>query len=325
MENIIEVSNLRKKFSEVLAVKDINFNVKKSELFGFLGPNGAGKSTTIQMLCTLLKPSGGQVLVNGYNTVENPDKVRKSIGLVFQESTLDENLTAYENLKYHANFYGVPKQKAKSRINEVLQMVQLQDRKKSIVGTFSGGMKRRLEIARGLLHYPKVLFLDEPTIGLDPQTRNKIWEFIKNLKKEENITIFLTTHYMDEAEYCDRIAIMDHGEIIASDSPEKLKSNLGGDIIKTKIENKEKAREEIESKYKVEVQEYKGYLTFEYENGEEFIPEFVNHFKENIKSITMQKPTLDEVFLNLTGRELRDEEASTIDKMKNKMRKGGNK
>lgn len=186
-------------------------------------------------------------------------------------------------------------------------------------------MKRRLEIARGLLHYPKVLFLDEPTIGLDPQTRNKIWEFIKNLKKEENITIFLTTHYMDEAEYCDRIAIMDHGEIIASDSPEKLKSNLGGDIIKTKIKNKDKAKKEIENKYKVKVREYKGYLTFEHENGEEFIPGFVNYFKENIKSITMQKPTLDEVFLNLTGRELRDEEASATDKMKNKMQKGGTK
>lgn len=323
MENIIEVSSLRKKFPEVLAVKDIDFNVKKGELFGFLGPNGAGKSTTIQMLCTLLKPTSGKAVVNGYNTLDNPGNVRKSIGLVFQESTLDENLTAYENLKYHANFYGIKKQKAKKRINEVLEMVQLTERKKSIVENFSGGMKRRLEIARGLLHYPKVLFLDEPTIGLDPQTRNKIWDFIQNLKKEEDITIFLTTHYMDEAEYCERIAIMDHGEIIAKDTPEQLKANLGGDVIKTKVENKDKAIKEIENKYNVKVQEYKDYLTFEHNNGEEFIPKFVNDFKEKIKSITMQQPTLDDVFLNLTGRELRDEEASATDKMKNNMRKRG--
>jgi len=323
MENIIEVSGLRKKFPEVIAVKDINFNVKKGELFGFLGPNGAGKSTTIQMLCTLLKPSAGKAIVNGYNTLDNPGKVRKSIGLVFQESTLDENLTAYENLKYHANFYGVEKQKAKKRITEVLEMVQLTERKNSIVENFSGGMKRRLEIARGLLHYPKILFLDEPTIGLDPQTRNKIWDFIQNLKKEEDITIFLTTHYMDEAEYCDRIAIMDHGEIIASDSPEQLKANLGGDIIKTKVENKDEVKKEIANKYNVEVQEYKEYLTFEHNNGEEFIPVFVKDFKEQIKSITMQQPTLDDVFLNLTGREIRDEEASATDKMKNKMKKRG--
>ena len=323
MENIIEVSGLRKEFQEITAVKNIDFNVKKGELFGFLGPNGAGKSTTIQMLCTLLKPTNGKAIVNGYNTTINPGKVRKSIGLVFQESTLDENLTAYENLKYHANFYGVKKEKAEKRINEVLNMVQLIERKNSIVEDFSGGMKRRLEIARGLLHYPQVLFLDEPTIGLDPQTRNKIWDFIENLKETENITIFLTTHYMDEAEYCDRIAIMDHGEIIAIDSPEQLKANLGGDIIKTKIENKDEAKKEIEKMYEVEVQEYKGYLTFEHNNGEEFIPKFVNHFKEQIKSITMQQPTLDDVFLNLTGRELRDEEASTTDKMKNTMRKRG--
>ena len=317
---MIEVKDLVKHFDEIEAVKGINFNVKQGELFGFLGPNGAGKSTTIKMICTLISPTGGSAVVNGFNVTEQPGEVRKSIGLVFQESSLDENLTAYENLKFHAHLYGVDRETTTSRINEVLQMVELEDRKDDLVKKFSGGMKRRLEIARGLLHYPKVLFLDEPTLGLDPQTRNHIWEYIYQLKEEKDITIFLTTHYMDEAEYCDRIAIIDYGEIVALDTPENLKSTVGGDLIKTSVDNIDKTKAEITDRYEVEVNENNGYLYFEKNNGEQFIPRFVSDFKDEIKSISLHRPTLDDVFLKLTGHELRDEKADAKDRMKNRLK-----
>lgn len=221
--NIIEISNLTKKYKNLIAVDNISFNVKKGEIFGFLGPNGAGKTTTIKMLCTLLKPSSGTAYLNGCNIQKNPSDVRKSIGIIFQDPSLDERLTAEENLEFHAIIYKMKKELRKERINEVLKMVNLNDRRKDLVRTFSGGMKRRLEIARGLMHRPPILFLDEPTLGLDPQTRNHIWEFTRNIRSKENITIFLTTHYMDEAENCDRIAIINYGEIIAIDTPDNLK------------------------------------------------------------------------------------------------------
>ncbi|MBM7624633.1 ATP-binding cassette domain-containing protein [Sporohalobacter salinus] len=323
MNSVIEVNNLAKNFGSIEAVRGINFAVKQGELFGFLGPNGAGKSTTIKMLCTLIEPTSGQAVVNGHDTMDNPGEVRQSIGLVFQEPSVDENLTAYENLKFHANMYGVDRKVREERIAEVLEMVELDDRVNDLVKKFSGGMKRRLEIARGLLHYPKVLFLDEPTLGLDPQTRNRIWEYIYQLKDEKDITIFLTTHYMDEAEYCDRIAIIDYGEIIALDTPEELKSVVGGDVIKTRVANIEAAKEKIESKYQVEVKENKGYLHFEQENGEEFIPRFVQDFKDEIKSISLHRPTLDDVFLHLTGHELREKEADATERMRNNLKKRG--
>lgn len=226
MSNLaIDVKNLTRKFGNLVAVDDIDFEVEKGEIFAFLGPNGAGKSTTIKMLTTLLVPTNGQILVNGFDPQKQEDQVRKSFGIVFQDPSLDDELTAYENMEFHGILYNVAKPLRTQRIKELLEIVELWDRKDNLVKTFSGGMKRRLEIARGLLHHPKIFFLDEPTIGLDPQTRNQMWKYLQNLNKKENITIFFTTHYMEEAEkIAGRIVIIDHGKIIAGGTPEKLKT-----------------------------------------------------------------------------------------------------
>ncbi|HTZ42193.1 MAG TPA: ATP-binding cassette domain-containing protein [Candidatus Omnitrophota bacterium] len=225
-ENIIEVKNLIKKFGNFTAVDNISFNVKKGEVFAFLGPNGAGKTTTIKILTTLLHPTSGNVIVNGFSPVTNQDKVRHSFGIVFQDPSLDDELTAYENMEFHAVLYGIKPNAIKDRITELLKLVELWDRRNDLVKTFSGGMKRRLEIARGLIHHPKILFLDEPTLGLDPQTRNFLWEYIKNMSKKEDMTVFLTTHYMEEADrIADRIAVIDNGKIIEIGPPGKLKKD----------------------------------------------------------------------------------------------------
>lgn len=311
--NIIEVVNLSKEFKTkkgaIAAVKDVSFNVKKGELFGFLGPNGAGKTTTINILCTLLTPKSGKALLNSFDVSSNPNEVRQSIGLVFQEPSLDEKLTAMENLEFHAMLYNVQKAVRQERIKYMLDMVGLYDRKDDLVNTFSGGMKRRLEIARGLLHYPKILFLDEPTLGLDPQTRSHIWEYIHQLRKKEDITIFLTTHYMGEAENCDRVAIIDYGEIIAIDSPFDLKKEIGGDVITLIAEESDKAKKTIEDEYKVSVINNDEGLHFEVENGETFLPEFIKKADFKILSISLRRPTLEDVFLRLTGRHIREESA----------------
>jgi ABC-2 type transport system ATP-binding protein len=225
------VDALSKRYGDLEAVRGIDFEVSANETFGFLGPNGAGKTTTISMLCTLVRPTGGRALVGGHDVVSQRDEVRRNIGLVFQDTTLDGYLTAEQNLQLHAELYGMPRETVAPRMRQVMEMVQLSDRRGHLVNTFSGGMKRRLEIARGLLHSPRVLFLDEPTVGLDPQTRSSIWSYITKLKREEEITIFLTTHYMDEAEYCDRIAIMDQGKIVALDTPQALKESVGADRV----------------------------------------------------------------------------------------------
>jgi ABC-2 type transport system ATP-binding protein len=228
MEYSLQVEHLSKKFGEFTAVDDISFNVRKSEIFAFLGPNGAGKSTTIKMLTTLLIPTSGKINVNGFNPSIEQDAVRKSFGIVFQDSSLDEELTAYENMDYHGILYHVPVDLRKQRIEELLHVVELWDRKDNLVKTFSGGMKRRLEIARGLLHHPKIFFLDEPTIGLDPQTRNQMWEYVKGLNKKEGITIFFTTHYLEEAQkMAQTVCIIDHGEIAAQGSTEQLEQRTG--------------------------------------------------------------------------------------------------
>lgn len=307
IKHIIEVEHLIKKFGDLVAVDDISFHVEEGEIFGFLGPNGAGKTTTINILCTLMKPTAGEVSVNGFNVKRQPDQVRRSIGLVFQEPSLDIRLTALHNLNFHAHVYGVPRSVRKARIEEVLNMVELWDRRKDDVKDYSGGMRRRLEIARGLLHYPKVLFLDEPTLGLDPQTRSRIWEYIVDLKRRENITIFLTTHYMNEADIANRIAVIDSGKIVALDSPADLKKTVGGDIITLSTNDNEAAKAEIRRQFAIEAKEDNEGITFEVQNGEEFIPNLVRSLETKILRIGARRPTLDDVFLKITGREIRDE------------------
>ncbi|MFH1938323.1 MAG: ATP-binding cassette domain-containing protein [Patescibacteria group bacterium] len=317
--NIIEVKNLTKEFNGLTAVDQVSFNVKKGEIFGFLGPNGAGKSTVINMLSTLLAPTKGEALVNNFNILSQKNDVRKSIGLVFQDSSLDDRLTAEENLRFHAKLYQVPMADYKRRMEEVLKLVDLWDRKKDIIKIFSGGMKRRLEIARGLIHYPKMLFLDEPTLGLDPQTRNHLWEYILKLKKEQQMTIFMTTHYMNEAEYCDRIGIIDYGKIVVLDTPANLKKQVGGDIISMKGQDNQSLKKELVKRYKREVKEENGFLQLEVENGEEFMPRLFNELDNKIDSIELRKPTLDDVFLSLTGRTIRDEKGIFKDRMRGHM------
>jgi ABC-2 type transport system ATP-binding protein len=321
--NVIEVKKLKKKFNGITAVDGISFSVEKGEIFGFLGPNGAGKSTTISMLATLLEPTSGEAKINSFDIQDNKNAVRKSIGLVFQDPSLDDRLTAEENLRFHAKLYGVSKGDFKKRVEEVLELVELKDRRNDIVKTYSGGMKRRLEIARGLIHYPAVLFLDEPTLGLDPQTRAHLWEYILRLKREKEMTIFMTTHYMNEAEYCDRIAIIDQGKIVALDTPDNLKKKIGGDIITLKSQEKEKLEKELKDKYNLEVKEDGETLKIEVTDAETFMPKLFNELESKIQSIEMRRPTLDDVFLKLTGKRIREEQVSGKDAMRAQMRLRG--
>jgi ABC-2 type transport system ATP-binding protein len=308
---VIHVDDLQRRFGQIQAVNRVSFDVAPGEVFGFLGPNGAGKTTTINMLCTLLRPTAGRAQVNGFDVVSQRSNVRRSIGLVFQQTTLDETLTAEQNLRFHAYAYGVPGDVRERRLRELLTMVELWDRRRSKVRTFSGGMKRRLEIARGLLHHPRVLFLDEPTLGLDPQTRRRIWEYLAELRARDGITIFLTTHYMDEAEHCDRIAVIDHGRIVALDSPANLKSAVGGDLITIATAYGEAAALEVRSRYGVSPVVANGTISFQVPAGESFLPEFVRSFGQPMEAIGLRRPTLDDVFLHLTGREIRDEPAQS--------------
>lgn len=307
---IIKVENLVKRFGELVAVDNINFSVARGEIFGFLGPNGAGKTTTINILCTLSKLTSGRASVNGFDVVRQQRQVRNSIGLVFQDPSLDERLTGLQNLNFHASVYHVPASIRQQRIEQVLRMMELWDRRNSEVRNYSGGMKRRLELARGLLHYPKVLFLDEPTLGLDPQTRNHIWEYILELRQREGTTIFLTTHYMDEAENADRIAIIDYGKLVAIDTPERLKNMVGKDIITMKTADNDRAAEEVRLRYRIEATRDCDRLAFEVANGDEFLPTFIREFGTKILSISLRRPSLDDVFLKLTGREIRQEAVS---------------
>ena len=322
LNTIISVKKLTKRFKNLTAVNEVSFNVNEGEIFGFLGPNGAGKTTTIDMLCTLLSPTSGEAVLNGYDVTKNRNKVRQCIGLVFQDPSLDDWLTAKENLEFHAMVYNIERKIAKKRIDEVLEIVELKDRKNDLVLNFSGGMKRRLEIARGLIHYPKVLFLDEPTLGLDPQTRNRVWEYIRDLKEKENITIFLTTHYMDEAENCDRIAIIDVGKIIAMDTPINLKKRVRGDIITVETSDNRSLNEELKKKKVKNIIFYNNKIQFEVYDSEKFIPKFIKESKEEIISISARKPTLDDVFLSLTGKKIREETVSGLDRMRKRFKMG---
>jgi len=318
--DVIEASNLVKRFGELEAVKGVSFSVKEGEIFGFLGPNGAGKTTTINILCTLLKPTDGQAKVNGHDVVKERSQVRQSIGLVFQEPALDDYLTAEQNLRFHGYAYGIPKNVLEPRLKELLEMMELWDRRKGKINTYSGGMKRRLEIARGLLHHPRVLFLDEPTLGLDPQTRRRIWDYIHDLRKRENLAIFMTTHYMDEAENCDRIAIIDYGRTVALDTLEKLKDGVGGDVISVKTEDNEEAMRLLEGQYKLKPGIENGIISFTVPHGEEFLPKFVSGFPLRLLSIGLRRPTLEDVFLKLTGRNIREQEVDSMQQMKNMAR-----
>lgn len=322
----IKVENLTKRFDDVVAVDQISFSVKNGELFGLLGPNGAGKTTTIHMLSTLLLPTSGYGEVASFDVTKHKDEVRRSIGVVFQEPALDIKLTGKENLEFHAQMYGMRREERRRKIADVLDLVELTEKASVLVENYSGGMKRRLEIARGLMHRPKVLFLDEPTLGLDAQTRRNIWEYIKKLNKESDVTIILTTHYMEEADFlCERVAIMDYGKIVAMDSPSKLKDILGGDVVSLEIDGNGKA---LMSRLKglnwiKTVTAHDNHLSLTMERGERRIPELINIAQQdgvNVLCVHLRKPSLEDVFLHYTGRTIRDKELSQNEKKREFLR-----
>jgi ABC-2 type transport system ATP-binding protein len=310
----VDVRGLEKRYGDVQAVRGIDFSVAAGEVFGFLGPNGAGKSTTIRMLCTLARPTGGEARVAGHDVVAERDAVRRNIGLVFQDPTLDGYLSAEQNLRLHAELYGVPRAVVRPRMRQVLEMVGLWERRDSRVNTFSGGMKRRLEIARGLLHSPRVLFLDEPTVGLDPQTRSSIWAYIRDLRRAEDITIFLTTHYMDEAEAADRIAIIDDGRIVVEDTPEALKASVGEDRVQIETDDDPRALAALRDGFGIEAQVAEGQVTFHVAGGEHFVPRLFAELGVPIRGVRLSRPSLDDVFMAYTGKTIRDAEASGADR-----------
>lgn len=323
----IKTINLTRKFNNFTAVDELNLEIREGEIFGLLGPNGAGKTTTISMLSTILKPTSGEGIVWGHDIINDTDLVRNSIGIVFQDPTLDDELTGRENLDFHGRLYGMNIALRNEKIDEVLKLVQLHDKADNLVRTYSGGMKRRLEIARGLIHRPKVLFLDEPTLGLDPQTRRNLWNYIKTINKENKITIILTTHYMEEADFlCDRIAIIDHGKIIALDKPDKLKEVLGGDIINLVASETSKLKELLKKTgYVKEVNVIDNILNITVDRGSKSIPKIIELAQQNkieIDSVTLKRPSLEDVFIHYTGRTIREEEGSVKDAMRLRMKVG---
>jgi ABC-2 type transport system ATP-binding protein len=307
----VEVTSLHKRYGALEAVKGVSFSIERGEVFAFLGPNGAGKTTTVRMLCTLTRPSGGHASVAGFDVARQPEAVRRRIGLVFQEPTLDDRLTAEQNLRFHAVLYHVPAAQVKARIDRVLRLVALEDRRHDLVSTFSGGMARRLEIARGMLHTPVVLFLDEPTVGLDPQTRALVWDDVLRLRREEQMTIFLTTHYMDEAEYADRVAIIDHGQIVATGTPDGLKRQVGADTIELVTADDQTAAARLEAAgFRVRRGEEE--LVISAEDGEAAVPRLIEAAGVRVRTVDVHHPTLDDVFLHYTGRQIRDGSAGRV-------------
>jgi len=317
---VIKIENLSKRFGDFTAVNNISLEVAEGTIFGFLGPNGAGKTTTINILCTLLAPTSGKISIAGYDCLKEPSEVRKAIGIVFQDTTLDKDLTAYENLMFHAYLYDVKKSEIKKRIDDALHFVGLYERSNDLVKIFSGGMKRRLEVARGMIHRPKVLFLDEPTLGLDPQSRANLWEYIVELPKKHNVTIFMTTHYMEEAEVCNDIAIIDNGKIIASGTPDELKKTLGGDVVYIRTSDNARARVEIEKLFNVKVSEENNELFLTTLKGDACIPELIKAIGEKVLSVRLQRPTLNDVFLKMTGKQIREQNGSSEDTIKETVR-----
>ena len=305
MNSIIEVKNFTKTYGDFTAVNDISFSVEEGTIFAFLGPNGAGKSTTINTLCTIFEKTSGTLLIDGKNVATQKSEVRSTIGVVFQDSTLDAKMTIDENLKMHCVFYDIPKKEVEERIQFVLNLVDLLGERKKLVGALSGGMKRRVEIARGLIHYPKVLFLDEPTTGLDPQTRAHIWEYIVKLQKERNITIFLTTHYMEEAEICNKIAIIDGGIIVAHDTPYALKKEFTKDKAYITTKNGPEL-EQLLAQYEIKYLKREGYYKIDAENID-LLLQVISLHKEDITNIEIKKGTFNDVFLEITGKKIREE------------------
>lgn len=304
MNPIIQVEHFTKKYGDFTAVDDISFTVEEGSIFAFLGPNGAGKSTTINTLCTILDKTEGTLIINGHDASRERALVRRDIGIVFQDSTLDAQMTVEENLKYHCNFYRVPKSEVRERISFALDLVELTQWRRAAVGSLSGGMKRRAEIARGLVHDPKVLFLDEPTTGLDPQTRANVWEYIQRLQKQKNMTIFLTTHYMDEAEVCSKVVIMDHGKIVAHDTPEHLKHQYTGtevDVVCTQTEPLESALQERDVPYR----KVENKLMFHTKKASAAL-DILSAHRGEITDFEVKNGTLNEVFLAITGKEIRE-------------------
>jgi len=304
----IETKALTKDYDGFKALDSLDLSVEEGEIFGLLGPNGAGKTTTLMILNTLRKPTSGSATVNGFDIVKDPAKVRKSIGIVFQDPSSDDILTGYENLKLHGLLYDMPTQLKEERIAEVLELVELTDRKDDRVKKYSGGMRRRLELARGLMHHPRVLFLDEPTIGLDPQSREKIWSYIKKMAKDENISIIITTHYMDEANrLCDRLAIIDKGKIVVIGTPNDLKKELGGDIIKLRTETPNMKKLEG-MQYVKKISFTEGELSLTVEDAKKHLQEILN-LVGKVDSVEVRSPTLDDVFIHYTGRGIREDSA----------------
>jgi ABC-2 type transport system ATP-binding protein len=304
---LIKIRNLVKKYSSNLtAVDDLTLDIDENEVFGLLGSNGAGKTTTIHMLATLLKPTSGTATVNGHDIVSQPAKVRSSIGIVFQAPSSDDMLTGYENLQLHSMLYSVPRHARRQRIDEVLELVGLTERKHDQVKTYSGGMRRRLEIARGLLHKPKVMFLDEPTLGLDPASRETMWKYVKRLVDEEKVTVILTTHYMQEADMlCDRIGIIDKGKIVALDTPAGLKAGLGGDIIRIKTKTPDAGKMVAQFDFVRKVEQSDGFLVLSVKDAKKALPALLQHI--DAESAEFASPTLNDVFIQITGRNIKEQ------------------
>lgn len=313
---VIEAVGLSRRFGDLEAVRGVDLAVRRGEIFGFLGPNGAGKTTTINMLSTLLRPTAGRATVAGFDVDRAPDEVRARIGLVFQDPSLDVQLTARENLSFHAVIYGVPRRERGERIARALEMVELADRADDQVSTFSGGMRRRLEIARGMLHTPEILFLDEPTIGLDPQTRRHVWGYLRGLREVEGVTLFMTTHYLDEAEECDRIAIIDGGRIVVLGTPAELKSLVGGDVVELRTEDDAAAVEQLRTRFGLEARADGGTVRIEVADGAGVVPRLVRELSVPVVAVAVHRPSLDDVFLKLTGHAIRDEAPAATDRMR---------
>ena len=317
-EPIIDIRDLTRRFGKFTAVDAISFQVERGEIYGFLGPNGAGKTTTIRMLCTLIRVTAGKATVAGFDVAKEPHEVRQHIGLVFQETSLDDRLTGRENLHFHARLYDIDKTTFKKRSAELLDMVDLADKADTRVRTYSGGMKRRLEIARGLLHHPEVFFLDEPTLGLDPQTRRHIWDYLRSLRNQEGTTLLMTTHYIEEAENCDRIAIIDNGKIVALDTPENLREDIGGDLVTVETGDSDRTMEILRGNYDVQPRKNdSGNVVIETKQGGNFVPKIIDTLAKAdppiaVTNVGVRRPTLEDVFIRRTGRAIREAEGNQV-------------